>query len=351
VHTIREREQAKARELAKTGRDKVSLRTIERKRQRYQAQGLIGLVDGRHEGAGGPSRRVDPHVLDALSKAIEESKEQSTRTASYFYWKIGQLVADQPEIRMPSRATFYRLFDRLSRGRHITGSARTRRSLANRPEDGFDQVTANRPGEWMEIDSTPLDILVVFDDGVIGRVELTGMVDLATRTVTAGALRPATKSVDAALLLARTVTPEPMRPGWVQALSMARSVLPWERMLTLDKRLEHAAARPVIIPETIVYDKGGAFISANFRTACRLLGISLQPAHPRTGTDKPHIERTLESVGTLFAQHVSGYTSRSAEYRGRAVDKEPLWPVHELQEKLDEWLVAAWQNRPLRRRR
>ncbi|GLW12625.1 hypothetical protein Misp01_77530 [Microtetraspora sp. NBRC 13810] len=271
---------------------------------------------------------------------------QSTRTASYFYWKVGQMLADQSDVPMPSRATFYRIFDRLSRGRHTTGSARTRRSLASRPDGPFSQLTAARPGELMEIDSTPLDVLVVLDDGVAGRVELTGMVDLATRTVTAGVLRPATKSVDAALLLARTVTPEPMRPGWAQALSMARSVLPYQRLLELDQRLEHAAARPVIVPETIVCDQGKAFLSANFRTACRMLGINLQPAHPRTGTDKPHIERTLGSVATLFAQFVSGYTGRSAEYRGRAVGEESLWPLSQLQELLDEWLIAKWQNRP-----
>ncbi|MFC4116533.1 Mu transposase C-terminal domain-containing protein [Nonomuraea zeae] len=345
-HTLRERDQAKALELAHTGREGVSLRTVERKRQRYQAQGLAGLIDGRHEGVGGPSGRVDPLVVAALTKAIEEATDSSPRTASYFYWKVGQVVADRPDVRMPSRATFYRLFDRVSRGRHITGSARTRRSLASRPEGPFSQVTAFRPGEWMEIDSTPLDVLVVLDDGVVGRVELTGMVDLATRTVTAGVLRPSTKSVDATLLLARTVTPELMRPGWAQALSIARSVLPYARLMKLDERLEHAAARPVIVPETIVCDKGKVFISANFRTACRMLGISLQPAHPRTGTDKQHIERTLESVATLFAQFVSGYTGRSAEYRGRAVGKEPLWPLHQLQDLLDEWLIAKWQNRP-----
>lgn len=32
-------------------------------------------------------------------------------------------------------------------------------------------------------------------------------------------LRPATKSVDASVLLARTITPEPMRPGWKLAMS------------------------------------------------------------------------------------------------------------------------------------
>jgi putative transposase len=85
-------------------------------------------------------------------------------------------------------------------------------------------------------------------------VELTGLVDLATRTIAAGVLRPTTKSVDASLLLARAVTPELMRPGWPQALSMARSVLPHRRMLELDQRLEHAAAKPVIVPETIICD-------------------------------------------------------------------------------------------------
>jgi putative transposase len=346
TRTLQERDQAKARELADMGRSGVSPRTVERKRQRYQTQGLVGLLDGRHERPRRLPGRTDPRVLEALAQAIEAATDRSTRTAGYFYWKVGQMVADQPDVRMPSRATFYRIFDRLSRGRHTTGSARTRRSLAGRPDGPFGHLTVSRPGELMEIDSTPLDVLVILDDGVPGRVELTGMVDLATRTVTAGVLRPTTKSVDAALLLARTVTPEPMRPGWSQALTMARSALPYHRLLELDQRLEHAAARPVIVPETIVCDKGKAFMSVNFRTACRMLGINLQPAHPQTGTDKPHIERTLESVATLFAQFVSGYSGRSAEYRGRAVDEEALWPLAQLQDLLDEWLIAKWQNRP-----
>jgi hypothetical protein len=62
----------------------------------------------------------------------------------------------------------------------------------------------------------PLDLLVLLDDGVPGRVELTGMIDVATRTVPAAVLRPTTKSVDASGLLARALTPEPMRPGWAR---------------------------------------------------------------------------------------------------------------------------------------
>jgi hypothetical protein len=205
---------------------------------------------------------------------------------------------------------------------------------------------AARPGELMEIDSTPLDVAVLLDDGVVGRVELTALVDLATRSVTAAVLRPTTKAVDASLLLARTCTPEPMRPGWSEALAMARSVLPWRHLVDLDARLAHAAAMPVIVPETIVCDRGKAFLSRTFRASCQALGISLQPAHPRTPTDKPHIERTLESVSALFCQFVAGYLGRSVETRGADVADRAAWSLPELQALLDEWLVAVWQNRP-----
>ena len=132
---------------------------------------------------------------------------------------VGQALAklDGPPVAMPSGATFYRLFARLDAGRHTTGSARTRRALANQPDRVFEDVMVCRPGELMEIDSTPFDVLVRLEEGVVDRVELTGLVDIATRTIAAAVLRPMTKSVDAALLLARAVTPAPMRPGWPEA--------------------------------------------------------------------------------------------------------------------------------------
>jgi hypothetical protein len=77
----------------------------------------------------------------------------------------------------------------------------------------FSQAHPAAPGELMEIDSTPLDVLVMLDDGVPGWVELTGLIDVATRTVPAAVLRPSTRSVDASVLLARALTPGPMRPG------------------------------------------------------------------------------------------------------------------------------------------
>ena len=345
--SLAQREATKAAELAAVGQE-VTARTVKRKRQRYESQGLAGLVDRRADRRTQVAGRTDQRVLDALLQAVSEQSARSTKSASFYMWRTAEILACQygPDaVPMPARATFYRLFERVTVGQYTTGSARTRQSLANRPDRPFRQLAAGRPGEIVEIDSTSLDVMVMLDDGVPGRVELTGMVDLATRTITAAVLRPTTKSVDASLLLARTVTPEPMRPGWTEALSMARSVLPHARLLELDQRLQHAAARPVIVPETIVCDHGKAFISQNFRSSCRMLGITFQPAHPRTPTDKPHIERTLGSVASLFAQFVSGYLGRSVEFRGRRAEREPLWSLVELQSLLDEWVVASWQNR------
>ncbi|WP_349675497.1 Mu transposase C-terminal domain-containing protein [Pseudonocardia sp. EC080625-04] len=348
-HSLRQRELAKHAALAAAGHQ-VGLSTLKRLRRRYETDGLWGLVDQRHARAArgrAPGGRTDPRVVEATRRAIAEQTQRSTGTVDRLRRRVEQLLADDPQPPpMPAERTFYRLVARLSSGQHTFGSARTRRSLAKQPDGPFATVTVTRPGEWTQIDSTPLDVRVVLDDGTVDRVELTGLVDQATRTIAAAVLRPTTKAVDAALLLARAVTPEPMRPGWTDALRMTRSVLPHESLTSIDTRLAHAAARPVIVPETIVCDHGKAYLSATFRSACRSLGISLQPAHPDTPTDKPIIERTLGSIATLFAQYVAGYVGRSVEHRGHRAEQEAVWSMTELQALLDEWIVAVWQNRP-----
>ena len=349
--SLRQRELAKHVALAAAGHE-VALSTLQRLRRRYELEGVWGLVDRRYGLArrGGAGSRVDSRVVEATRQAIAEETGRSTGTVARLRRRAEQLLAEATEAGdrppMPPERTFYRLVARLSAGKHTFGSARTRRSLAKQPAGPFGTVTAARPGEWTEIDSTPLDVRVVLDDGTVDRVELTGLVDQATRTIAAAVLRPTTKAVDASLLLARALTPEPMRPGWADALRLTRSVLPHQSLTSIDARLEHAAARPVIVPETIVCDHGKAYLSATFRSACRSLGISLAPAHPDTPTDKPVIERTLGSVSTLFAQYVAGYTGRSTEHRGKDAEQAAVWSMAELQALLDEWIVAVWQNRP-----
>lgn len=341
------KQRAKAAELTAAGH-KVAAQTVANRRRSYQADGVVGLADHR------PVRRkpafgsVDEAVVNAMRQAIAEAVDASTRTGTFLLWRTGEILTQTPDgrkLELPSQRTLYRLLAKLTQNTHTFGSAATRRSRAHGASGEFGELPAFAPGEVMQIDSTPLDVLVLLDNGVTGKVELTGMIDVATRTLTAAVLRPTTKSVDASVLLARTVTPEPMRPGWVDALKMSRSVLPHRRLLELDERLAHAAARPVIVPEMIVCDHGKVFISRNFQSSCRFLQIDVQPAHKGSPFEKGHIEKMLGSVASLFAQFVSGYTGRSTEHRGRHLENGRLWSLLELQELLDEWIVAKWQNR------
>lgn len=344
--TLRQREIAKCDELASQGAP-IPLSTLQRQRHNYESRGLWGLVDSRLS----PDRTstADPRLLAAIRKAVAAETDRSTGTVGRLRRRVEQiLVADDvdPADVMPSRATFYRLVERAAAGRHTFGSAPTRRSLAQQPDGPFGVVTVLRPGEWTQIDSTPLDVRVVLDDGTVDRAELTWMVDVASRTVAAAVLRPSTKAVDASLLLARALTPEPMRPGWVDALRMSRSVLPHQRLVEIDQRLTQAAARPVIVPETIVCDHGMVYLSQTFRTACRAMGINFQATHPGSPWEKGIVERSFDSIGTLFAQYVAGYVGRSVDRRGKHAESDAAWSIVELQDLLDEWIVALWQNRP-----
>ena len=339
VTSLRQREIAKVAELRAAGHD-VRLRTLQRLRRGYETDGVWGLVDHRFTRQSSAAGRVDERVADAARQAVTEETNRSTGTAGRLRRRTEQILTtehgvEDPSSVMPSRATFYRLVTRITAGKHTFGSARTRRSLAKRPEGPFGMVTATRPGEWMQIDSTPLDVRIVLDNGMIDRAELTWLIDFATRTIPAAVLRPTTKSVDAALLLARALTPEPMRPGWADALRMSRSVLPHQRLTTLDQRLEHAAARPVIVPETIVCDHGMVYMSQAFRSACRALGISFQPSHKGSPWEKGAVERSLGSVATLFAQYAAGYVGSCVERRGKNAGQDAVWSIAELQDLLD----------------
>src|SRR5262249_32761249 len=154
--SLRQRELAKHAALAAAGHQ-VGLSTLKRLRRRYELQGLPGLVDQRHARAaqgGLPGGRTDPRMLEATRKAIAEQTNRSTGTVTRLRHPVEQLLAGEADPpAMPSRATFYRLVTALSAGKHTTGSARTRRSLAKQPEGPFGVFAAARPGEWTEIDS------------------------------------------------------------------------------------------------------------------------------------------------------------------------------------------------------
>ena len=280
--TIAERDQAKAAELG------VSLRTVKTRRARYTQQGLWGLVDQRAVRLTAATGRTDARLVAAIREVIDAETDTSTGTRSRLIRRVVKTVEatyGPGVVPLPGRSTLYKVIDAVASGRHTFGSAVTRRQTANRPHGMFTPMHAARPGEQVQIDSTPIDVLVLLDSGVPVRADLTIVVDVATRTIYAAVLRPVgTKAVDAALLLARMLVPEPMRPGWSGALRMSASRLPHARLLDIDARMELAAARPVIVPDTIVIDGGKVFVSDTSKRRASLANFNWT-RHGRGGCD------------------------------------------------------------------
>ncbi len=348
LHSMDERELAKVAELRAEGTE-ISQRSLQRLRQAYRSHGLVGLADKRALRSQTPGAAVDPRVAEAIEEMFTDPRGRSTVARSVMFTQLQRKLDEvhgPDEVPMPSRATFYRLMSHMDRGRRNFVSEASRRVSVNRPDRPFTPVTALRPGEDVPIDTNKLDIMCRYADGVVRRAELTLAVDVATRTIAAGIITPTAKAVDAAAVLARMLVPEPMRPDWPESLRHAHSVIPHERLLSIDARFANAAAKPVIVPETINCDRGRVYLSETFLRACATLGISVQPARPYTGSDKSLVERTFASINTLFCQHVAGYTGRDTTRRGPDVAEDAVWTVAQLQELFDEWVVACWQNRP-----
>ncbi|MEV6948557.1 integrase [Streptomyces sp. NPDC051172] len=372
--TLVQRYERKAAELRAVLGWKVSWKTVQRKRLAFKRDDIWGLVDKRRSRKVTVHGRTDARVVDLLLALQErQAKEEAATDARALFKKLRRVAKATlgPSVKVPKDPTLYALLKRLGiDALQLRDPTRRRQDRLNRPAPPFGVTTALAPGELVQIDSTALDVKVLGDDGRATQVELTAAIDVHTRSVIAAVLRAktagrrrtrqqtrallstntsagrATKAVDASLLLALCLVPAPMRPGFDAAASAARSDLPYEELLEVDARMEQAAARPVIMPETIVIDHGTVFAGQTFFDACSYLGISVRPARKRTPTDKAIVERTFESIKSLFSQHVNSYTGRDFSRRGKETDPDRLWTLSELDDLLQEWIAVGWQARP-----
>jgi hypothetical protein len=136
--------------------------------------------------------------------------------------------------------------------------------------------------------------------------ELTAAMDLYSRCICGLRLTPvSTKAVDVAGSLYETMRPHPPDPRGKQ-----RDVLPYHGVpgtVVVDARkLVDANGRrllPSVAAETIVYDHGQVFLSHHMRSVCARFGISLQPARPRTPTDKCGWYLDILSSGSVITRY------------------------------------------------
>ncbi|MFE2412856.1 Mu transposase C-terminal domain-containing protein [Kitasatospora sp. NPDC059408] len=198
-------------------------------------------------------------------------------------------------------------------------------------------LVADRPGAVVLVDTVPLDVSAVDPaTGAVTPVGLTAAVDLCTRSLLGWRLLPGGAGpVDAGLVIADALVPEPMRPGWPDDLRHRTLRLPCEPLLAADERFAAAAARPVVFPERIVVDRGAAVVPETVKDVCRRYGIVVQGGRAYPPAGKPQAVAALAHVRAQFAAHLAG--------RGEEPDRPRT--TGELEELFAEYAVAGYQRR------
>lgn len=344
---MRQRVAAKAAELG------IARSTLWYRLEKWRAAGCttFGLVDLRTTTArlSHPLAGADPRVIAAITAQHGIEVDESTGDMNRFKRRVqNRLDAEHGKgtVRLPEMATFRRWTAEILPGRHTTGSAVTRRTTSNRPEDSHEAVTASRVGEVVMLDTTPLDVLC-YDpvEDITYTVELTIAIDVASRTILAWRFKPAgTKAADAGALIGDAMTPEPMRPGWPDKLRHAALKLACEPLLSLDERYAAAAARPVVFPEKIIIDHGKAFASQAVKDACRRYGISIQDARAYRPTDKPQVEAAFKTIRSNFSQHIAGYKGYKVDQRGRQPEQHARWTLSDIEFFFAEYIISVYQR-------
>ena len=326
------RYEAKAKELG------VSARTVKRWVAAYRECGEAGLVDTRRlrQGAAG----VDPRWDAAVKAQMAAGVYDSTVPRSVVLDRArARLVAEYGEsvVPLPSRATAYRRLAQLAKGTNaVSGSAKGRRSIAERPTGVYGRLRATRPGEYLILDTQDLDVFAM--EPVTCRwvrAQLTVAQDLFDRQIVGLKVTAvSTKAIDVAGVLFEAVTG---RSGARMALGPLHGV-PDHLVFT-----EVAAGGEVWCPpETLVVDHGKAFLSAHVIGVCARLGISVSPAQVYKPTDKPTVERFFKTLRERLIARLPGYKGPDLHSRGKGVEGQAFYFLHEVEDAIRDWIVSEY---------
>lgn len=343
---LQDRIAAKSEELKRIGFRPWTERALYRYIARYRAEGMAGLVDKRSMQRPDVKGEADERLVAIVKDLMAQQADLSTVTRSRVI-TLANLEAKRLGVPVQSRTSMYRLISRLEDDKHPFGLATTRHTQGNKPTWTYTQRMPSRPGELVEIDSTPLDVLCRYRDGSVGRPDLTVSIDISTRTLCSAVLVPGdTKSIDAAIVLVKGLTPLAHQPGWGESVRLSRSSLPAGLIAPDEQVREASAARPVIVPEALTIDRGKVYTSSVFMEVARRLGISITKASPYSPAVKGHVETVFRVINQGFTQFLAGYTGSGVQMRGRKTDEQAALPIQAVQDALDYWIVAYYQQSP-----
>jgi putative transposase len=345
--TLRQRLEAKAAELW------CSAERLRKRRRALQRNGVGALVDGRAtRSAVGPA--IDERLRAAiLAEAGELADGSDVRKMQFRVRVASRLARESGEpLELPaSRPTFNRIVDEVLAATGLfRRPAKSRRSAQSAPSEDLGSLVAERPGEYVAIDTTSLDVFAIdpFTFQWVG-LDLTAALDVCTRSILAFRLTPfSTQGVDLALLLSDLLSPTPMDGRWPKDVPYPYCGVPENLVLRAFELPAGTplAPRPTVRPGTVVIDRGRNFQSVTFMAACEYLRINVQSARPYRGSDKGWIERLFRTMRERLLESLPGYTGPNVLARGKDIEADAVYFTHELEAIIGRWIAVDYQRRP-----
>ena len=329
----------------------VGFRTIQRWVQGFQRKGEAGLVGGdqvAHRRAPKVDDRWVETALEVMAEHTGESKPSRTlvieRTRARVIARFGP-----GNVTQPSRATAFRVLDDSER-RHplFRLSTKRNRDIADRPKQVYGKLRPTRPGEYLLMDTTRLDVFA-FDPFTLKWVqaELTVSMDWYDRCICGLRLTPvSTKAVDAAAVLYHSFRPRRAAAHWPRHAVWPEHGIPRTVLVDVEHFEGPGLAAPPVVPETIVVDHGKIYVSEHLTSVCARMGISIQPARLRTGRDKGPVERFFRTLREDLLQALPGYKGPDIFSRGEKPEDDAFFFLDKLEAIIREWVATVYHCRP-----
>ena len=296
----------------------VGVNTLYRWMRDFKGAGTIAALIPKKRGWQLGSSRISERAEAIINEVIDDTYLTTQRTSAEKVVVEVKRRCMERGVSSPHANTIRSRIARISERVKLRGRGHREKAINKFQPAAGSFPGADYPLAVVQIDHTPLDIIVVDDTYrlPIGRPWLSLAMDVYSRVVTGYYL-----SFDAP-------------SGTSVAMTVAHSILPKENWLSLH---EIDAEWPVWgIMDKIHVDNGSDFRSDNFRRSCEMYGINLEFRPVKRPKFGGHIERIL---GTFLKEihNLPGTTFSNVKERdGYDSDKHACITLGEL----EKWLVT-----------
>lgn len=318
--------QATAKKLA--AKLNTSTATVYRLRKRLETFGKITVLMPGHRVRRRRKPRLTPEVEAIITKVIEEKYLSRQKRKPGAIVDEVRRICSRARLPVPAGNSVRKRIAAVAEEVAMTkreghSEARNKRLISKGPFPG-----ADGPMAVVQIDHTPLDILVVDEETRTHtfKPKLTMAVDVFSRAIVGFVLSLKDPNADTVgQCIIHSALP---KREWLESLGL--DDLDW----------------PMFgMPAKIFTDNAQVFHSESLRRSCQQRGIHLEYRRPGKPSDAGHVERLFRTINQKVHE-LPGATFSNPKHRGTyKSEKEASLTLRALTEWLVRWIVGEYHNK------